>query len=145
MIGIVRFPSDAEAFERTLERIRAALTSDAFAHAWSAGAALEVDEAVAWATRGRGERKRPATGWDSLTPVEREVVALVTDGLSNPEIANRLFVSTNTVKTHLSHVFSKLGITSRAELAAEVTRRQARKITRPGDVRPRVESQDGIH
>jgi DNA-binding CsgD family transcriptional regulator len=75
--------------------------------------------------RGRGERKRPSTGWASLTPSELQVVLLVAEGLSNPQIGERLFISKRTVQTHLKHVFAKLSLTSRAELASEVTRRQA--------------------
>ena len=52
------------------------------------------------------------------------MVALVAEGLSNPQIGQRLFVSPRTVQTHLAHVFTKLGISSRAQLAAEATRRR---------------------
>jgi DNA-binding CsgD family transcriptional regulator len=71
----------------------------------------------------RGPRLRPRTGWASLTPTERTVVDLVAEGLSNPQVAERMFLSRRTVQTHLAHVFGKLDITSRAELAAEVARR----------------------
>ena len=67
----------------------------------------------------RKKRKRPTTGWDALTPTELEVSALAAEGLTNPEIGRRLFISPRTVETHLSHVYSKLGISSRVELAAE--------------------------
>lgn len=70
----------------------------------------------------RGRRDRPATGWDSLTPTELRIAALVAEGLSNPEIGTRLFISRRTVQTHVSHIFSKLGVSSRTELAAEATR-----------------------
>ena len=73
----------------------------------------------------RGARQRPQLGWDSLTPTEHRVVDLVVEGLSNPQIGERLFVSRRTVQTHLAHVFTKLGISSRTQLAAEATRRQA--------------------
>jgi DNA-binding CsgD family transcriptional regulator len=73
--------------------------------------------------RGRGERKRPSTGWTSLTPSELDVVRLVAQGLPNPDIADALFITRNTVKTHLKHVFGKLGISTRAELAAAAARR----------------------
>ncbi len=79
--------------------------------------ALSLDEATALTQRSRGERRRPTTGWLSLTPVEIEVSRLVAVGMSNASIAERLIMSPNTAKTHLSHIFSKLGIASRAELA----------------------------
>ena len=72
----------------------------------------------------RGVRQRPKLGWDSLTPTERTVVELVAEGLSNPQIGERLYVSRRTVQTHLAHVFAKLQVSSRTQLAAEVTRRQ---------------------
>ena len=72
--------------------------------AWAEGAALSVEEAIAYTQRGRGERKRAATGWGALTPAERDVVRLVSEGLGNKDIATRLFVSPRTVQTHLTHV-----------------------------------------
>jgi DNA-binding CsgD family transcriptional regulator len=60
---------------------------------------------------------RPAFGWDSLTDTERRVTDLVAQGLSNRQVANRVFLSTHTVAFHLRHIFWKLGITSRVHLA----------------------------
>lgn len=93
-----------------------------FDAAWAEGTALSVEEAIAYAQRGRGERKRPTNGWASLTPTERDVVALVRDGLANKEIAARLFISPRTVETHLTHVYAKLGLSSRVQLAQEAAR-----------------------
>ena len=56
-------------------------------------------------------------GWAALTTSELAVARLVAEGLTNREVAERLFVSPHTVSSHLRHVFSKLGITSRVELA----------------------------
>jgi len=68
--------------------------------------------------------RRVHSGWQSLTPSERAVVDLVAEGLSNPQIGQRLYISRRTVQTHLAHVFAKLNITSRAQLAAEAIRHQ---------------------
>jgi predicted ATPase/DNA-binding CsgD family transcriptional regulator len=82
-------------------------------------AAIEsLQAAAAYAGRGRGSRRRPASGWESLTTTEVEVVRLAVDGLTNPEIGARLFMSRGTVKTHLSHVYAKLDVSNRTELAA---------------------------
>jgi DNA-binding CsgD family transcriptional regulator len=72
---------------------------------------LSTEEAIAYAQRGRGERKRPNSGWASLTPTERDVVRLVSEGLANKDIATRHFVAPRTVQTHLTHVYTKLGLT----------------------------------
>jgi len=122
-IGAVRLPIDDAAHIAVVDAARSAVGERAYDEAQAAGRDLSVGEAVAYATRGRGERRRPAAGWDSLTPAEVEVVRAVASGLSNPEIAAKLFVSRNTVKTHLRHVFAKLDVGSRAELAAAATRR----------------------
>jgi DNA-binding CsgD family transcriptional regulator len=88
------------------------------------GSQLGLDESVAYATRGRGPRGRASIGWESLTATEREVAALVAEGLTNPQIAQRLFVGRATVKTHVSHIFTKIGVTTRAELAATAARQR---------------------
>jgi DNA-binding CsgD family transcriptional regulator len=64
--------------------------------------------------------QRPDRGWAALTPTEEEVARLLGQGLTNRAVAERLFVSPNTVGTHVRHVFGKLGVRSRAELAARI-------------------------
>jgi len=91
-----------------------------FEGARAEGAALS--EAIAYAQRGRGERKRPTSGWEAVTPIERDVVRLVTEGLGNKDIATRLFISPRTVQTHLTHIYTKLGPSSRVQHAQEATR-----------------------
>jgi DNA-binding CsgD family transcriptional regulator len=76
----------------------------------------------------RGARQRPATGWDSLTPTERQVVALAAEGLTSRQIGDRLYISTFTVGSHLRHVYQKLGINSRLQLAAATRRHQRKDI-----------------
>ena len=61
-------------------------------------------------------RKRVAGARDDLTPQEAQVARMARDGLSNPEIGARLFISPRTVQYHLRKVFAKLGINSRSQL-----------------------------
>jgi predicted ATPase/DNA-binding CsgD family transcriptional regulator len=89
--------------------------------AWERGAGLTVEEAASMARRGRGPRRRPAFGLPSLTATERSVADLVARGLTNPEIAARLGVSAGTIKDHVSSALRKLGVRTRAELAAAVS------------------------
>jgi DNA-binding NarL/FixJ family response regulator len=90
-------------------------------------AALEVFEDVGaepWAERARQElrasgetaRKRDVSTLENLTPQELQSARLVAQGLSNRDVAERLFVSPRTVEYHLSNVYSKLGVRSRGEL-----------------------------
>jgi DNA-binding NarL/FixJ family response regulator len=71
----------------------------------------------------RGVRRRPRAGWASLTATELTVARLVAEGLSNPKIADELFLSRRTVATHVSHILGKLGLSTRIELATEAVRR----------------------
>ena len=74
---------------------------------------------------GETVRKRTVSTRDDLTPQERQIAELARDGLSNPEIGARLFLSRRTVEWHLRHVFGKLGIKSRRELAGALARASA--------------------
>jgi DNA-binding CsgD family transcriptional regulator len=120
--GTVRFAIFEPAYSAAVANLRDVLGEE-FDAARAEGAALSLEEAIAYAQRGRGERRRPSTGWESLTPTELDVVRLVGEGLGNKEIAARLFISHRTVQTHLTHVYGKLAITSRVQLAQEVVRR----------------------
>jgi DNA-binding CsgD family transcriptional regulator len=122
-LGYPRPPVEQPAHAADIALVTTALDPDAFERTRTEGRAMTLDDAVAYASRGRGDRKRPSSGWASLTPTEREVVGLIAEGLRNADIAQRLFVSPSTVKTHLAHIFIKLGVTTRAELAAVATRR----------------------
>jgi DNA-binding NarL/FixJ family response regulator len=90
---------------------------------------LELAErcgASALAERARGEiaaaggrpRRTALTGFEALTPRERQVASLAARGMSNREIAEALFVTVKTVEWHLRHAFDKLGVSSRRELRA---------------------------
>jgi predicted ATPase/DNA-binding CsgD family transcriptional regulator len=113
------FTANRAAAAEAASQARRILGEGRFTQSWDQGNGLTLDDAVTYATRKGGGRKRPATGWASLTPAEREVVRLVGEGLRNDAIARRLFIAPGTVKVHLSHIFAKLGITTRAELAAQ--------------------------
>jgi DNA-binding CsgD family transcriptional regulator len=121
-VGAVRFLIYQASYDAAVSDVRATLGQRDFDTAWAEGAALSTEEALAYAQRGRGERKRPASGWESLTPTERDVVGLVSEGLGNQDIAARLFISPRTVQTHLTHVYAKLGLASRVHLVQEAAR-----------------------
>ena len=74
-MGNVRFPMYQAGYDAAVAAVREALGQGDFDAAWDEGAALSIEEAIAYAQRGRGERKRPTSGWGSLTPMENDVVA----------------------------------------------------------------------
>jgi predicted ATPase/DNA-binding CsgD family transcriptional regulator len=123
-MGMARLPPHALLVEHVREACQQSMSEDAYTLAVAEGARADLPEALAYASRGRGSRRRPASGWDSLTPTELRIAAAVTDGLSNPQIADRMFISRRTVTTHLTSIFRKLGISSRAELAAARSRNE---------------------
>jgi len=122
-MGMARFKIYESDYQSWVSRLRESMDKNDFDIAWVEGAALSTEEAIAYAQRGRGERKRPSSGWESLTPAELDVVRLVCEGLANKDIAGRLFVSPKTVQAHLTHVYTKLGVSSRVQLAREAARR----------------------
>ncbi len=91
----------------------------------SAMAGFESAGATTWSERARSElaatgetaRRRGPSPIGDLTPQERNVARLVARGLSNRQVAEQLFLSANTIETHLRHIFQKTGVTSRTQLA----------------------------
>lgn len=122
-IGLAPRPFDAAARERHLDQARELLGEETFERIRTEAANLPLGEMIEYVSRARGERKRPSAGWESLTPTELRVVGLAAAGLTNPQIAERMFIARGTVKVHLSHAFSKLGVTTRTELAAQAIKR----------------------
>lgn len=111
-------------YESDVSASKDELGEEQFARHWARGSALPVRDAVSLALSGRVGRGA-TTGWNSLTAAELRVARLAEEGLTNRQIGDRLFVSPRTVSTHLSHVFAKLGVSSRVELASEASRRRA--------------------
>jgi predicted ATPase/class 3 adenylate cyclase/DNA-binding CsgD family transcriptional regulator len=124
-LGLERWRLEQERSDALAQRLREALGDDALTAACVEGEALSLDEAIAYVRRARGTRKRPSGGWQSLTPTELEIVRHAAAGLTNPEIGERMFISRGTVKVHLSHIYAKLGLRNRSEVAAEAMRRQS--------------------
>ncbi len=102
-----------------LHSIQNKLGTDTFNELTEHAANSDLEEIIGLISRMRGKRARPLTGWNSLTPTERRVVGLATEGLSNPQIAERMFIARGTVKVHLSHIYEKLDVASRTQLAAK--------------------------
>jgi DNA-binding CsgD family transcriptional regulator len=120
--GEVRLKVFQPTYDSSAAAVREVLGEDAFHAAWTEGAALSTSETIAYVQRGRGERRRPTRGWESLTPTEFDVARLVCEGLPNKDIAARLFVSPRTVQSHLTHIYAKLSLTSRVHLVQEAAR-----------------------
>lgn len=117
-------PYYAEIRRNAAETCRQALGDERFEGARQRGMELSVPEAIAVA---RNEAPVPAsaTPADLLTRREREIADLVTQGLGNREIAEHLVLAKRTVDSHIEHIFNKLGFTSRAQIAAWVSRQDA--------------------
>jgi len=127
-------PAEMSDYQRTEADARARLGEERFTAVWAAGAAMSLEEAVAYAlaeseanaadeptpaagratpSLQRAEARQPAADVP-LSPREHEVVALIADGLSNREIAERLMLSVRTVERHIENVYNRLGIRGKA-------------------------------
>lgn len=113
-----QFPELLAYQEECERRTREAISEQAYAAAHREGAALDLDAAIAYAL---GEPASPSARnplGSKLTKRERQVAELVAEGLTNREIAARLVISPRTAQGHVEHVLTKLGFTSRTQVAA---------------------------
>jgi predicted ATPase/DNA-binding CsgD family transcriptional regulator len=116
------FPDLVLAYERCRDEVEAALDARTYKASVARGAALDVNAAIAYAL---GEADSPAAEppddpWDALTRREREVAKLVARGMSNRAIAETLVISPRTAENHVEHILTKLGLSSRSQVAAWV-------------------------
>ena len=111
-----RLPPRETHFADLQARGVALVGADRFATALQEGRRLTLDDALAYARRGHGQRVSAGDGWASLTPTELKVVQAAGEGLTNATIAARLFMSHGTVKAHLAHAYQKLDVATRLEL-----------------------------
>ncbi|NGN63974.1 LuxR family transcriptional regulator [Streptomyces sp. A7024] len=124
-------PAMHQAHDEAVAAARTALGTRRYEKLYAAGAALPLQAAVdravsaphAAATKERAGRTRG--GWAMLTVREREIAALIAEGLSNRRIAERLTISKRTVDSHVEHVRGKLGYASRAQIATLATSHQS--------------------
>jgi ATP/maltotriose-dependent transcriptional regulator MalT len=110
------------------------LFTDAYAHYAKLGAEWDLSRTQA-AFRNYGIRRGPRVrhrqarrGWEALTPTEVRVAGMVAQGMSNPQIAEKLFLSRRTVQTHVSHILAKLELSSRIDIAREAGQRETNHI-----------------
>ncbi|WP_342214869.1 ATP-binding protein [Nocardia abscessus] len=124
-------------FHEDCERMtRRTLGTRAFAAAFRQGEAMDTEAAVTFALGEQPTRTASATGSStSLTKRERQVADLVSHGLSNKQIAARLVISQRTAQGHVEHILTKLGFTSRAQIAAWVVEEAGQDSPRPSAAR----------
>ena len=130
-VGAWLDPVDRAMYDRNIAAVRTQLEPAAFQAAWDAGAGLPFPAVLALASElpppaGAAAPLRPArpappagahtapTNPDTLTPREAEVLRLVAAGLTDAEVAARLYLSPRTVQTHLRSIYSKLDLTTRS-------------------------------
>jgi DNA-binding CsgD family transcriptional regulator len=126
-IGYVRRPPEQERLERDAAVARAALGDAGFEASWTAGQTLRDEQAVTEAMEvlavigspaAPGAAPAPAVKSATLSPREQDVLALLCQGLTDPQIAEHLFLSPRTVESHVSSLLRKLDVTNRRDAVA---------------------------
>jgi predicted ATPase/class 3 adenylate cyclase/DNA-binding CsgD family transcriptional regulator len=126
-VGTPLAPLHERQLHRWLERARFALRPVRSEHAYAAGSEMSLDDAVAEAiaTQAGGSPtvREERDQWSRLSERELEVASLIAQGLSNKQIAERLFIATGTVERHVANILGKLDMSNRAQVAAWVAER----------------------
>jgi DNA-binding NarL/FixJ family response regulator len=118
--GLLAGSGDVDAARTALSAAMSAYES--LEAAWDVSRAEAGLRAVGVRRGVRGPRRRPKFGWDALTETERTVADLVAEGLSNPQIAARMYLSRRTVQGYVSSILAKLSLGSRVEIATALVR-----------------------
>jgi DNA-binding NarL/FixJ family response regulator len=118
---------DMRRYAQLVSRVKSHLGEDAFTTDWAAGCDLPIDSAVDLAlqvtlTDGATPQAAPVDESSLLSPRQRRVAQLIANGSSNRDIADALVLSIKTVETHIQHIFAKLNVKSRAEIAVWASR-----------------------
>ena len=118
-IGLTLAPDLRTKNERALAVAKEALGEEAFVAAWAAGGDLPLDQAVEEARSladdvSQAAHADPSLAVSGLSPRELEVLGLVAKGMTNAQVAERLFLSPRTVNAHLGSIYHKLGVSSRS-------------------------------
>jgi DNA-binding NarL/FixJ family response regulator len=127
-------PLWVEAIAQALEPARRTLGLDAASQAWAEGTRMAPEEAVAYALgflSTEKDKPHPSKTADPLALTRREqgIAALVAEGLTNRQIAGKLFISKRTAETHIQHILNKLGVNSRAQIAVWAVKQQLTTTT----------------
>jgi predicted ATPase/DNA-binding NarL/FixJ family response regulator len=123
-------PLWVEAIAQALEPARQKLGADAASRAWADGSRMTPEEAVGYALgflaeeRAKPKPARKLADPLALTLREQGIAALVAEGLTNRQIAGKLFISKRTAETHIQHILNKLGVNSRAQIAVWAVKQQ---------------------
>ncbi len=135
-------PFRREQLEAVVGRSRTALGEQRARSVWEEGQAMTLEQAVEYALGTAGVPVGPVAGASPLTGREMEVATMVAAGLTNKQIAERLFIAERTAEGHVERIRGKLGVRSRTEVATWVVSRgldgpKLDKSTRPSTVTPR--------
>ena len=114
--GPVLVPYQRTDHDLRVAAVRASLDEAAFRTAWATGRAMPLEQAIEYALEDQPVPPSPA-GAGGLSPREIEVLRLVAEGLTDGQVAERLYVSPRTVSNHLRSIYKKLGVPSRAAAA----------------------------